>query len=78
MRELFGILRKSNPHKYSLEHNKKIAINKFKETGEHHSVLQLSSEINPVMSVDPTSVVEDLEPFGYYELWSTKELDNQP
>ena len=77
MKELFGILRESNPEQYSLEHNKKIAIDKFRETGQHHSVSQLCSEINPLMAVNPISDVEELEMHGYYELWNTKELDNQ-
>ena len=76
MKELTNMLKASNPENYSLDYNMTVAIKKLKETGEHHSVLQLSSNINPVMIVENCSVVEEFEMYGYYELWNTKNLTN--
>jgi len=76
VKEITDMLKGSNPKNYSLDHNMTVAIKKLKETGEHHSVLQLSSNINPVMIVESCSLVEELETHGYYELWNTKNLTN--
>jgi hypothetical protein len=74
MKDIQDMLKDSNPESYSLDYNMTIAIKKLKETGEHHSVFQLSSNINPVMIVENYSLVEELETYGYYELWNTKGL----
>lgn len=76
MNELDKFLRSLLPED-SLDENMTIAIKKFKETGEHHSVYQLSSEINPYMVVKPSSESEELQLYGLYELWNTKTLNKK-
>jgi hypothetical protein len=67
-------MKKTNPENYSLDHNVAVAIKKLKETGEHHSVFQLSSKNNPIMLVENYLHADELEIYGYYEIWSTKNL----
>ena len=61
--------------KYDLSEYMNKAIKKHRETEEHHSVYQLSSDINPRMIVDKTDNFLTLEEYGYYEIWSTKSLN---
>jgi len=76
MNELDKLLRSLLPEP-SLDENMNIAIEKFKETGEHHSVYQLCSEINPYMMVKPSSESEELQLHGLYELWNTKSINKK-
>jgi hypothetical protein len=74
MDELNEFLKAIAPE-HSLDEEMNIAIEKFIETGEHHSVYQLSSDINPYMVVKLSSSSEELELYGLYEIWSTKTLN---
>ena len=74
MNEMNKFLRSLLPED-SLDENMTIAIKKLKETGEHHSVYQLASEINPYMVVEPSSESEELQLYGLNELWNTKTLN---
>ena len=76
MNQLDSLLRSLAPN-HSLDENMTVAIKKLKETGEHHSVYQLSSEINPYMIVDLSSKAEELQLYGLYEMWSTETLNKK-
>lgn len=76
MNQLDNLLKSLAPS-HSLDENMTVAIKKLKETGEHHSVYQLASEINPYMIVDLSSKAQELELYALYELWSTKTLKSK-
>ncbi len=68
------VFRGLNPEGYDFESKMNEAIQSMVETGDHHSVYQLSSNIAPFMMVRLSSDKEDLELHGYYEIWSTESI----